>query len=57
MPSMDMGDDVTTPVNSILDSILDGLKPIGSFLLRVVMRAVRPSPYKEEIRCYDHYQY
>ena len=55
MASIDMDDGVTTPVNSILDSIPDGLKSRGTFLLPAVMQAVRPLTYSEEIPCYDHY--
>ena len=57
MPSIDMGDDVTTPVNWILDSIPDGLKSLGTLVFQAVIQAVRPSTYQEEIPCYDHYKF
>ena len=52
MASIDLDDDVTTPVNSIPDSIPDELASRGTFLLQ----AVRPSTYQEKIPCYDRYQ-
>ena len=52
MASIDLDDDVKTPVNSILDSIPDELASRDTFLLQ----AVRPSTYQEKTPRYDRYK-